>query len=164
MDSVFKELQRSNRQHFHYLWRKANKGGLDGLTEEEQRLAKVMLAHSDEYFNQFEFADTLADHQFNPESEVNPFLHVTLHAGVEKQIEDREPIEAFQFYNAMVRNKCNRHEAIHLLMTILVKFLFPVLKKKEEFDLDGYRKLLKTYKSRNPEKIIGLLEKELEKD
>lgn len=164
MDSVFKELRQLNRQHLHHLWRKANKGELDGLTEEEQRLSKIMLAHSDEYFNQFEFADTLADHQFNPESEVNPFLHVTLHAVVEKQIEDREPIEAFQFYNAMIRNKCTRHEAIHLLMTILIKFLFPVLKEGVKFDLDGYRKVLRTYKSRNPEKIIGLLEKEFEKD
>ena len=160
MDSVFKELQQLNREHFYHLWRKANKGELDGLTEEEQRLAKIMLAHSDEYFNQFEFADTLADHQFDPESEVNPFLHVTLHAVAEKQIEDREPIEAFQFYNGMIRSKCTRHEAIHLLITILIKFLFPVLKEKVKFDLDGYRNLLKRYKSRNPEKIIGLLEKE----
>lgn len=160
MDAVFKELRQLNRQHFHYLWRKANNGELEGLTEEEQRLAKIMLAHSDEYFNQFEFADTLADRQFHPESEVNPFLHVTLHAVAEKQVEDRNPMEAFQFYNAMLKNKCSRHEAIHLLMTILIKFLFPVLKEGVEFDLDGYRKLLKIYKSRNPDKIIRLLDKE----
>ena len=160
MDAVFKELRESNRQHFHFLWQKAKSGELEGLHEEEQRLAKIMLAHSDEYFNQFEFADTLADHQFDPESEVNPFLHVTLHAVGEKQVEDRNPMEAFQFYNAMVKKKCTRHEAIHLLITILIKFLFPVLKEKVKFDLDRYRKLLKTYKSRNPEKIIGLLEKE----
>jgi hypothetical protein len=160
MDSAFKELQQLNRQHLHYLWQMANKGELGGLTEEKQRLGKIMLAHSDEYFNQFEFADTLADHQFDPESEVNPFLHVTLHAVVEKQVEDHNPIEAFQFYNAMLKSKCTRHEAIHLLVTILIKFLFPVLKEKVEFDLAGYRKLLKTYKSRNPEKIVGLLEKE----
>jgi hypothetical protein len=60
----------------------------------------------------------------------------------------------------MLKSKCTRHEAIHLLVTILIKFLFPVLKEKVEFDLAGYRKLLKTYKSRNPEKIVGLLEKE----
>lgn len=160
MNSIFDALRQSNRQHFHYLWRKAQDGELGGLDEEEQRLAKIMLDHSDEYFNQFEFADTLAEHQFDPESEVNPFLHVTLHAVAEKQIEGRNPIEAFQFYNAMTRNKCTRHETIHLLMSILIKFLFPVLKEKVEFDLDGYRKLLKTYKSRNTDKIIGLLEKE----
>lgn len=160
MDSAFKELQQLNRQHLHLIWRMAQDGKLEGLTEEEQRLAKIMLAHSDEYFNQFEFADTLADRQFDPESEVNPFLHITLHAVVEKQVDGRDPIEAFQFYNAMIRSKCTRHEAFHLLMTILIKFLFPVFKEKTEFDLNGYRNLLKIYKSRNPDKIRRLFQDE----
>jgi len=53
---------------------------MKGLSEEEQQLARIMLDHSDEYFNQFEFADVLADREFDPESEVNPFfiLHSTL--------------------------------------------------------------------------------------
>ena len=41
-----------------------------------------MLDHSDEYFTQFEFADVMADHQFDPDSEVDPYMHVTLHAVV----------------------------------------------------------------------------------
>jgi len=133
---------------------------MEGLGEEEQRLAKIMLDHSDEYFNQFEFADVLADREFDPESEVNPFLHITLHAIAEKQVQDRDPIEAFQFYNAMLKNKCRRHEAIHLLGAILIKFIFPVLKERARFSLDGYRNLLKKYKSRKPEKIFDVLEKE----
>lgn len=60
----------------------------------------------------------------------------------------------------MARGKRSRHEAIHLLMTILIKFLFPVLKEGVEFDLNGYRNLLKTYKSRNPEKVRRLLQDE----
>jgi hypothetical protein len=120
-----------------------------------------MLDHSDVYFNQFEFSDVLADREFDPESEVNPFLHVVLHAAAEKQVQARDPIEAFQFYNAMLQNKCSRHEVIHLLMTILLKFLYPILKqKKGQFHLDGYRNLLKQYKSRKPEKILELLESE----
>jgi len=159
-DSVFEALRGINRKHFHEIWKKAQKDELQGLTEEEQRLGKIMLDHSDEYFNQFEFADVLADREFDPEAETNPFLHVTLHAVAEKQVQDRNPIEAFQFYNAMLRNKCTAHEAIHLLMAILLKFLFPIFKKKNRFDLDGYRKLLKIYKTRKPVKIIALLNSE----
>jgi len=162
MDSPYKELRELNRQHFHDIWRKAQSGELDDLTEEEQRLGKIMLNHSDEYFNQFEFADTLAGHEYDPETEVNPFLHVTLHAVAEKQVGDRDPIEAFQFYNAMIKNKCTRHEAMHLVTAILLKFLFPVLKEKVPFDLDGYRKFLKTYKSRRPEKVIQILDDEVD--
>jgi tetratricopeptide (TPR) repeat protein len=157
-DSVFGTLRGINRKHFHEIWKKAQNGELQGLNEEEQHLGKIMLDHSEEYFNQFEFADAMADHEYNPESEVNPFLHVTLHAIAEKQIQDRNPIEAFQFYNAMLRKKCSRHEAIHLLNIILVKFIFQTLKDKTSFPLDSYCKILKEYKSLKPEKIDQLLE------
>jgi hypothetical protein len=157
-DSVFETLRGINRKHFYDIWKKAQSGELQGLTEEEQRLGKIMLDHSDEYFNQFEFADALADHEYDPETEVNPFLHVVLHVVAEKQVEDRDPIEAFQFYNAMLRNKCRRHEAIHLLNIILVKFIFQILKEKKPFPLESYRKILKEYKSRNPRKINQLVE------
>jgi len=157
-NSAFETLRGINRKHFHEIWKKAQSGELQGLTEEEQRLGKIMLDHSDEYFNQFEFADALADHEYNPETEANPFLHVTLHAIAEKQVQDRNPIEAFQFYNAMLRNKCSRHEAIHLLNIILVKFIFQILKEKKPSPLESYCKILKEYKSRNPKKINRLVE------
>jgi hypothetical protein len=157
-DSVFKTFREINRKHFHEIWEKAQSGQLQDLTEEEQRLGKIMLDHSNKYFHQFEFADALADHEYDPGSEVNPFLHVTLHAIAEKQVEDRDPIEAFQFYNAMLRKKCSPHEAIHLLSSILVKFIFQILKEKKPFPLESYRKILKEYKSRKPEKIHQLLE------
>jgi hypothetical protein len=160
IDSVFEAFRQANREHLHNIWRRAQDGQLDGLSEEERRLGEIMLDHSDEYFNQFEFADVLADHEFNPENEVNPFMHVALHALLEKQLKDHEPIEALQFYNAMLRNRCTAHEAIHLLMGILLRFLFPIFKKKSSFDLDGYRKLLKIYKTRKPEKIMAFLETE----
>ncbi len=161
VDFVFEVFRKVNREHLHAIWEKAKNAEMEGLDEEEQRLAKIMLDHSDEYFNQFEFADVMADREFGPENEVNPFLHVSVHAIAEKQVQDRDPIEAFQFYNAMLRNKCSRHEAIHLLMTILLKFLFPILKRKRgHFDLDIYRNLLKKYKSRKPEKIFELVERE----
>jgi hypothetical protein len=160
IDSTFEAFRQANREHLHHIWRRAQSGQLDGLSEEERRLGEIMLAHSEEYFNQFEFADVLADREFNPESEVNPFMHVTLHAVLEKQVKDHEPIEALQFYNAMLRNKCTAHEAIHLLMAILLKFLFPIFKIRSRFDLDGYRKLLKIYKTRKPDKIMALLESE----
>jgi tetratricopeptide (TPR) repeat protein len=157
-DSVFETLRGINRKHFYEIWKKAQSGELQGLTDEEQHLGKIMLDHSDEYFNQFEFADALADHEYDPETGVNPFLHVTLHAIAEKQVQDRNPIEAFQFYNAMLRNKCSRHEAIHLLNIILIKFIFQTLKENKPFPLESYQKLLKEYKSRNPKKINRLIE------
>src|SRR5512137_926434 len=114
-NSPFDALRSVNRKDLHQIWLKAREGKMEGLTEEEQRLGRAMLDHSDEYFTQFEFADVMADHQFDPDSEVDPYMHVTLHAVVEKQVADRDPIEALQFYNAMISRKCSRHEALHLL-------------------------------------------------
>jgi hypothetical protein len=151
-----------NRKRFHRIWQRAREGNTEGFSEEERRLGKVMLDHSDEYFNQFEFADTMADHQYDPGSEVDPFLHVVFHTIVEKQVSDRDPIEAFQFYNAMIGRKCSRHEALHLLAAILLKFLFPCLREGREFQLDAYRDLLRAYKSRRPDKITDLLDAELD--
>lgn len=159
-NSPFDALRSINRKHLHQIWLKAREGKMEGLTEEEQRLGKVMLDHSDEYFTQFEFADVMADHQFDPDSEVDPYMHVTLHAVVEKQVADRDPVEALQFYNAMISRKCSRHEALHLLAAILLKFLFPFLQGRRELRLDTYRELLKKYKSRRPDKIHGLLDEE----
>ncbi len=157
-DSQFKTFREINRQNFHKIWEKAQKGELQELNEEEQRLGKIMLDHSDEYFNQFEFADVLAEHEYDPKTGTNPFLHVTIHAIAEKQVQDRDPIEAFQFYNAMLRNKCSRHEAIHLLMDILIRFIFYVLKEGKPFPLNRSCKILKELKSRNPKKINRLIE------
>ena len=159
-NSPFDALRRVNRKDLHQIWLKAREGKMEGLTEEEQRLGKVMLDHSDEYFTQFEFADLMADHEFDPDNEVDPYMHVTLHAVVEKQVADRDPIEALQFYNAMIGRKCSRHEALHLLAAILLKFLFPFLQGRRELRLDTYRELLKKYKSRRPDKIQDLLDEE----
>ncbi len=160
IDSITQILREVNREHLHRIWEKAKIGEMEGLDEEEQRLAKVMLEHANEFFNQFEFADVLADHPFDPEKEINPFLHITIHAVAEKQIQERDPIEALQFYNAMLKQKCSRHDAIHLLGLILLKFITPVLKGGGRFSLKDYRNLLKKYKVRKPEKIPELLEKE----
>lgn len=160
MDSISDILRQLTRENLHRIWRLAQEGGLDRLTEEEQRFGKIMLDHSDEYFNDFEFADIQVDHNFSPGEETNPFLHVTLHAIIEKQLEDRDPIEAYQFYNAMLKNKCTRHEAIHLLSAIFIYFLFPGLKKGERFRLDNYCETLKIYKFRKPDKIMESLHNE----
>jgi hypothetical protein len=96
-DTPFEVLRELNRENLHRIWRCARDEKLEDLNEEEQQLGQIMLQHSDEFFNQFEFADVVADREFDPESEVNPFLHITLHAVIEDQLRDRDPIEAFQF-------------------------------------------------------------------
>lgn len=100
------------------------------------------------------------DHEYDPDTEVNPFLHIFFHAAVENQVTNRNPIEAYQFYNAMRRKKCSHHDAMHLIARILTPLVYDVIAEKKAFDLNTYKALLKKYKSRKPHKILKLLDNE----
>jgi hypothetical protein len=161
--NLTQELRKANFEHLHSIWKLAREGAVDSLTGEDRSLAGIMLEHA-EYHNQFEMADLLNDHEYDPESEVNPFLHIVFHQIIENQLESREPIEAFQFYNSMRQHKVARHEAIHSIANILVYLLPDVLKGIAPFDIEKYRSLLKKLKNKKPEKLMPALEKEFDSD
>jgi hypothetical protein len=157
-DEALKLFRSANREHLHFLWEKAKNNDLDGLDDEDRRLAEAMLMHEDEFFNVFEFADVLHDREFDPNTNINPFLHITIHTAVENQLAAKDPIEVFQFYNAMRKKKCSHHDTIHLIAAILVPLMFDTMKNKAPFDNDRYVSMLKKYKSRKPDKIWSLLD------
>jgi len=159
-DEIPHDMRWLSRNHMHQLWEKVKGGDLEGLSTEEKALAGIMLEHKDEFFNEFEFADLTYDREYDPETEVNPFLHICIHSLVENQLGEKDPIEVFQFYNAMRKKKCSHHESIHLIGAIFAPLMFSVMKEQEDFDVDTYGYLLRKYKNRNPEKIFDLLSQE----
>jgi len=159
-DEMFLSMRKLSREQFHSIWEIAKTGELDVLPKADRRVAKIMLEHQDEYFTQFEMADLTHEHDFDPDSEENPFLHIALHQVVENQMEDRDPIEVFQFYNSLRKKKVSRHEIIHLIAMMLAPLVFSVIQQKREFDLETYVSLLRKYKGRKPEKIWARLDKE----
>ena len=58
--------------------------------------------------------------------------------------------------DGMLRQKCSRHEALHLLMAILIQLPYPVMKGTGPFSLDTYIRLLKRLKTRKADKILDL--------
>jgi hypothetical protein len=146
--------------HMREIWEKAKANELETISEEEQQLGRIMLEHKDEFSEDFERNDHEHDREADPDTVVNPFGHVMIHSVVENQLADREPIEVFQFYNAMRKKKCSHHDAIHLIGFILVPLMLPVVEGDGSFDVVTYCDLLRKYKTRNPEKIARLLEKE----
>ena len=157
-EEVRKILRQISREEMHELWGRAKERYYEGLNDEEKRIAKIMVEHEDEFHNQLEFADLTYDHDYDPDTEYNPFLHIMIHSIVEAQLEQKEPIETLQFYNAIRKKKYSHHETIHLVGQILSCLIFDVMKHKRPFNLELYRKLLKKYKSRNPEKFMDLLD------
>jgi hypothetical protein len=150
----------SSRDYIHDLWKKVKADDLDDLSIEELRLARIIKEHEDEFFNQFEFADVTHDHQFDPETETNPFLHIFIHLTVENQLANKDPIEVFQFLNAMKKKRCSHHEVVHMIGAILAPLMLSIMHEQRPFDQDIYTSLLKKYKNRNPDKFFDLLEDE----
>ena len=159
-EDIRKILKQVSREKMYELWGRAKERNYDGLNDEERRITKIMVEHEDEFHNQLEFADLTYDHDYDPDTEYNPFLHITIHSIVEAQLELKEPIETLQFYNTVRKKKYSHHDTIHFVGQILSCLIFDVMKHKRSFNSELYRKLLKKYKTRNPEKFMELLEKD----
>jgi len=157
-EELIRLMRQGSREKMHDLWGRAKERDYDGLNDEEQRIAKIMVEHEDEFYNQLEFADLTYDHEYDPETEYNPFLHIVIHSVVETQLEQKEPIETLQFYNAIRKKKYSHHDAIHFVGQVLSCLIYDVLKYRRPFNSELYRKLLKKYKTRNPQKLMDLLE------
>ena len=157
-EEISKFLGDGSRTMMSAIWQKAKDRDLTGLDDEQRRLAKIMVEHEGELIQQFEHADLTYDHEQDPDAEYDPFLHITIHAIVEAQLELGDPIEVVHFFNALRRKKYHRHDAIHLVGQILTYFIFEMSEYQKPFDLDTYRKLLDKYKSSPPEKLMELLE------
>jgi hypothetical protein len=142
------------------IWQKAKDRDFNDLDEEQQRIAAIMVDHEDELYRQMEHAELTYDPGISPDTGYDPFLHVTIHSIIEGQLEHNDPLEVVQFFNAMRQKKYSRHDSIHLVGQILTCLIFEILEHQKPFDLETYRKLLLKYKSRNPEKLLDLLENE----
>jgi len=163
IDDSSKELEklqrRMLRQKMHRIWQAAQSGKLDDLGEEEKRIADIMLEH-DEYNDDFGNVDTLADYEYNPDTEVNPFLHISMHSMIENQLREQGPLEVCKFYDAMKEKGCSHHQIIHLIGLILMPLLYEVLKYKKPFDDERYRRFLRKHKDTKPEILQAVLEDE----
>lgn len=154
------DIRKMNYEHLHSIWKSAQEGDMDSLSEDDKSLARIMLDHK-EFHNQFEVMDLLYDHKYDPDSEVHPYLHVVFHQIIENQLSTQFPIEAFQFYVAIRKKKVSRHDAIHFIAMILLYVLDQDFKGDKPFNLELYRSILKRYKNKKPEKIQASLEREL---
>ena len=157
-EEILKFLKKDNREQMYALWNRAREGDLDGLSVEEDRIARIMLDHKDELYNQLEFADLAYDHDSEPDTEYDPFMHIAIHSSVQAQLDLRDPVEVFEFYNAMRNKNHSHHDAIHFIGQIFVCLVFDVVESGRSFDLETYRSLLTKYKDGDPVKMMDLLE------
>jgi len=133
-------LRHYNRLLLVGIWRKMKAG--EPLEGEERILGQVMQEH-EEYHNTWEFADVLSDVEYDPESEVNPFLHITIHTVIENQLAQDAPKGIRGIYEKLMARQKDRHEVIHKIGGAFTEELWKTLKFKRPFNESRYLKTLR---------------------
>ncbi len=135
-DIHYKELALLNRAYMAEVWRKLNDN--EDMTVEEDLLAEQMQAHP-EYASFWEDEEML-EHQFDPEREENPFLHISLHVMLERQITSNNPSYVRAAVERLEARGEDPHEVRHALLRILVGEIWQVLSGKGPFNEKRYRR------------------------
>ena len=153
MDEKTREiLQSLSRKEFHRIWEDSKAG--KALEGEEKVIAHLMKQHP-EFHQQFEMADVYADIdlQYDPDKEVNPFLHIAIHTIVENQLAANDPPEVAEFFKRRKYKNETRHETSHMVGVLIMEHIFEIVKNGVSFDLDRYKRNLKKYAVYNIERF-----------
>jgi hypothetical protein len=125
-----------SREYVKEIWQ-TSKRALGVMRPDDQLLAFVMQEH-EEYLTYWENIDQYMDYEFDPETEVNPFLHVSVHQLVEGQIRNESPPEVERVFQALKERGTERHDAIHLIGSVLVEHMFSQMQSQQEFNVGEY--------------------------
>lgn len=141
MNELSNGLNQPNKKLFFEIWRKV-KAGLS-LKGEARLIGKIMLEHK-EYHNTWEFADILEEVEYDPNTEVNPFMHITVHTIIENQLARDEPKGIRKIFKEMMTQEKDRHQVIHRIGAALTEEMWEMMKERRPFDETNYFKSLKS--------------------
>ncbi len=111
------------------------------LFDDEALVAEAMRQHPE--FDPFWLAGDTAIHpQEVGNFVVNPLIHTGLHFIVEKQILEKNPIEAATTLDALLKNGISRHEAIHQMVGLWGELYFRSIRESSELYEWEYIELL----------------------
>ena len=135
-------LTTQNRARFFEIWSKAKLGlPLEG---EEALFADIMLEHR-EHHPLFDLGEAAFEIDFSGRREINPFLHTSLHAVVEQQIQSGRPAETEQAVAALQARGESRHDAIHRIGALLAQALYDAVTRNRPIDEARYISNLKEF-------------------
>lgn len=130
LDSL-RKVARAGRAALRRLWERRDER--DRLAPPERRLLELLELHA-EYRPFWEGAE--------PDAGENPFLHVTMHDLVERQLAEGDPPEARAALARLLERGCDRHEALHEIMRLFARELAAMAEARGRFERDRYRAAL----------------------
>ncbi len=114
-------------------------------TDMESQLAKDFAedCYIDVILSEHPELKVLWGHRINLRSPIdinatNPVLHVLLEAVVEKQVQDKNPPETKKTVERLVKEGFSGHAARAAVASLLIPFIFKVLKEKEPFNEESF--------------------------
>ena len=148
------------RRNVHRIWETIRSERRNELSEADNYLAEILLDH-EEYREHFENSELLDGREYAAGAAFNPFLHISTHRMVEDQLLACSPAETGLFLEAMEAKGFSRHEAIHLIIMILLQVMHLSTSGHRPFDAARYTRLLAKCKVVDPSEIEQVIEEDL---
>ena len=162
-DSFAKTYENLQRQSFRMtinkVWNTIKEGHSVELNQENQKLYQILLDHQ-EYKEYFENEDLLDGSECPASEGFNPFLHVSLHQMAEDQLASETPVEASLLCESIEKMGHSRHEAIHVIIMILIHVIFDAFKNNKLFDNGRYIRLLVKCRKVKPSEMQDVVERD----
>lgn len=131
----------TKQEIFLQIWK--NRHDKENLEEQHGDILKAMEEHK-EYHHLWDSENIYA--MLNQVQQENPFLHITLHSILERQIENRNPEEVAKAFHHLTKKKnLSKDKALHSMIVILADEMFVMMKEKRAFDEENYKKRMKKF-------------------
>lgn len=151
------------RQSVYYIWGMVKSDKRDELSEKENNFAEILMDH-EEYSDHFENTEILDGREYDAGAKFNPFLHISTHQMVEDQLSANLPVEVTLLYETLEGKGFSHHEAVHVIMMILVHVMHASTLGERPFDAVRYKRLLTKCAAAEPSEIEKIIEENLSSD
>ncbi len=121
------------------IWKK--RGEKKNLSKQDALFLQAMEEHK-EYWNLWESGNVYEVLNYKNE---DPFFHITIHALVQKQIDEKEPPEVEKAYKHLLKKGATPHQATHSIGIILADEILQMMKEKTPFNEERYKKRRKKF-------------------
>ena len=140
---MFSQDRDKLRRYYLTCWQKQqNKEPMSAL---EQQIAEVIIEHP-EYHAILQDEDKALGREYAPaDGETNPFLHMSLHLGIQEQVVTDRPAGIRQIYQQLIARH-GVHNAEHQMMQYLIESMWQAQQNEaapdEKVYLEGLQSLL----------------------
>jgi len=136
---MFENLKK--QEHFLKIWEMRHRK--DEVSTENREYIDAMEMHP-EYREIWDSSNIYE--VMNRSDEVNPFLHITLHTILKRQMDNKDPEPVHLVYKHLTEKKgIDSHKAMHSLMLILSDEIYDMMKEKRVFDRKNYEKRMRKF-------------------